>query len=180
MAPTVGSMSPIQAASQELLSKLRVLERQRTHSLAGRRKHGVEHGRSGHANGWLPNATPEIAGGHDDNLDPGEVLHEHHWIGVQILLHHAAVLDGAFLVEHRAEPEGNRAFGLHRHLLRIDRIAAVDGYDETMDFELPAVVDGDFGCTPAIAPIAHELSDAPMYAGRRRCSPGDPLGDGIE
>src|SRR5262245_2684111 len=149
MAPTAGSMSTMQRHRAGALRKLGVLERQRAYALTGRPKHRIEYGRSGHANGRFPNPTPEIAGGHHDRLDFGEVFHEHPLIAVQILLRHAASLDGAFLVEHRAETEGNRTLGLHRHLLRINGVAAVDRNDQTMDFELPTFIDGDLGCPRA-------------------------------
>src|SRR5262245_937132 len=162
------------------LGKLGVLKRQRAYPLAGRRKNRVEDGRSGHANGGFPNPAPEITGRHHDRLDLRKVFHEHHRIAVQIFLHHTPILDGAFLVEHRAQTEGNGALGLHRDLLRIDDITAVDRNHQAMNFELPAVADGDLRGSGTIATVTHELSNASMQAGRRRCCPSDFLCHGIE
>src|SRR5262249_13003110 len=71
-------------------------------------------------------------------------------------------------------------FGLHRHLLRIDGIAAIDRKHQTMDFEFPTITDGDLGRPGAVAAVPHELGDAAMLTGGWRRSPADPIGYGVQ
>src|SRR5690349_14306082 len=140
----------------------------------------VEHGWCGYADCRLPDPAPEPARRHDDAFNFREVLHQHHRISIQILLHHSTVADGAFLVAHGAETESYGAFGLHGHLLRVDGVAAVDRDDDPMNLELAALVHRDLCCTCAIASIAHELGDATVDTGGRRSTPANAIRDGIE
>src|SRR5262249_25553260 len=109
-----------------------------------------------------------------------EILHQHHRIGIQVLLHHSAVTDGAFLVAHGAQAECHRALGLHGHLLRVDGVTAVDRDDDPMNLELAALIHRDLCRTRAITRVAHELGDATIYSRRGRTSPANAIRHGIE
>src|SRR5215472_7648521 len=162
------------------LLQLHVLERQRAHWRARGSMYRIEDGRRRDADGRLPDAAPEPARRHDDGLDLRVVLHQHHRIAIEVLLHHAAIADGALLIQHGAEPESDRALGLHGDLLGIDGVAAVDGDDQSMDLELASVAHRYLGGSCAIAGITHELRNAAIDAGCWRRVPADTVGDGIE
>ena len=81
-------------------------------------------------------------------------------VGVEVLLDHAAVLDGDLLVEHGAEAIGDRTLDLGDHLVRVDDMAAVGAHHQAMHLEPAAVADRDLGGGRDIAAVAHELSDA--------------------
>src|SRR5438132_12331019 len=78
-------------------------QRQRSTPLAGRREDRVEHRRGGDADRRLADATPEIARGHDDDLDLGHLVYAHHVVAVEIGLLDRAAIDRAFAVQGRRE-----------------------------------------------------------------------------
>ena len=75
-----------------------VLQRQAAYRLAGRGVDGVEHGGRDHADRGFADATPEVMGRHDDRFHFRHLGEPHDLIGVEVQIHHAAVLDLALAV----------------------------------------------------------------------------------
>ena len=90
---------------------------------------------------------------------------------MEVGLHHAPLFDRTFAIERSSQSVGNRALYLRLDLLWIDGMAAIDRKHQAMHFDQPIGANGHLGHCGRVAAIAHELSDAPMYAGWQGFTP---------
>src|SRR5215469_13216478 len=110
-----------------------ILQRQRADALTGRREDRVKHRRGCDRDRRLPDATPEIAGRHDDDLDLWHLVDPHHVVAIEIGLLNRATIDRAFAIQRRGEAIDKRAGDLALYLRRVDRVTGIGGGDDAVD-----------------------------------------------
>src|SRR5262249_24318364 len=116
-------------------TKVPTLKPQRADALTGGREDSLEPRRRRDRNSRPPDAAPEIAARHDDDLDFGHLIDPHHVVAVKIGLLDCTAIDRAFAVERCGEAVDKRAGNLALDLRRVDRVARVGGRDDAVDLE---------------------------------------------
>src|SRR5204862_6841414 len=112
-------------------------ERQRAQPLAGGGEDGVRHRGLDHGRAGLADAAPFLADrGREVDFGLGRILEAHDWIGVEVALDHAAVLDRDLAEQRSREPVDHAAFKLRLDATRVDHDAAVAGDHHALDLDL--------------------------------------------
>src|SRR6266511_4648729 len=175
-AAAAGAAAPLSLRERDVVG----LQRDRADALAGRGKVRVEHGRRGYEDRRLADAAPETAGWHEDRFDLRHLGDAHHIVAVEVLLLDAPVLDRTLAREERAEAIYERAGNLPLDLGRIDRISAIRGTHDAVDFDLIAARDRDLDRRRHVTAIAHLLGQAAIHALWCRLSPADVFRHGVQ
>src|SRR5713101_1912452 len=157
---------PGTAASSAALYQLYVLKGQAAHRLSSCRKNGVEYRRRHDADGWLPDAAPEVVGRNNHCFDLGHLRKAHDLVSVEVEIRHPTVLDRHFAVERGGETEGDRSLHLGRDLAGIYRMAAIERQHHAMNLQLALRADRDLSGGSRVAAVAHELRNTAMHARR--------------